>query len=203
MASSTVVALETEVLENLITRGWHYLFRFQACLAEEKQELDGFLDAYYTQLGGWLQQAAQAAAAGEGGETTTALVNHLHHHHKFLYRELLKLCHPDVIAPHLRPYATEWIRQTREAYATGDGYYLVSLRNHIRRRSLLPMEYDQALRAEYLQLQAQVKSAREAVQKLRCSPAYHLQQRIHHARQRGFDLLTYIVNQLCSSAYAA
>lgn len=199
MTSTAMIDLEGEILKDLIIRGWRYLFHFQACLLEEKQQLDGFLSEYYAQLGGWLQQAAQAAGTGEGGETTK-LVNHLHAQHKMLYRDLLKLCHPDVLA---HPQAAQWLRQTCQAYGEGNGYQLVALRLFIWQETLGSAQYLQALRLEYGQLQSQVTETREAIQALRQSPAYRLQQRILHARRRGHDLLGYITGHLRASVTMA
>lgn len=197
---STVASEKNEnlLLENMVTRGWYYLFRFRACLAQEKQELDKFLDQYYAQLGGWLQQAAasrRAVDTSEGGETL-ALSDHLHLLQKSIYRDVLKLCHPDVAAELVRPYAAEWLRQVMQAYADGNGQKLVQIRLELQRMSYSDAAYEAALKSQYQMLQQEVSHAREAVRSLRSSAAYRLQQRILQARQAGFDLLSHIVQQL-------
>lgn len=201
MISTATLKTESLLLENMVVRGWYYLFRFLACLAQEKQELDKFLDQYYAQLGGWLQQAAasqRAADTGEGGETL-ALSDHLHLLQKSVYRDVLKLCHPDVAAEKVRPHAAEWMRHAMQAYADGNGQKLVQLRLELQRLSYCDATYEAALQSQYQMLQQEVSHAREAVRSLRSTAAYRLQQRILHARQLGVDLLSHIVQQLRSS----
>lgn len=198
MTSTTAPHPDAALLEQMVRRGWYYLFRFRACLAQEKQQLDGFLDQYYTQLGGWLQQAAmwqKAAKSGEGGETF-AFPSHLHHLQKSVYREVLKLCHPDVAAPAVMPYAADWVQQAMQSYAEGDGESLIALRLQLQRLSHTPEEYQQMLLQQYTMLQQEVAAAREAVTLLRSSAAWRLRQRIAHAQRTGFDLLSHIVQQL-------
>ncbi len=200
MATITQCAADILVLENLVLRGWHYLFRFQACLIQEKQDLDCFLDQYYSQLGGWLQQAyitQDAAESGEGGETSHFL-QQLHQIQKSLYREVVKLCHPDAArsSPVIQAEAALWLHQAMEAYTAGRGGHLASLRLELLRLSLGDEAYHHALCEQYAMLQQKVRIARDAVYQLRHSAAYRFRQRVLHARNRGFDLLGYVVAQL-------
>lgn len=200
---NSALATQSEVLlqEKMVLRGWYYLFRFRACLTQEKQELDMFLGQYYVQLGGWLQHAATlqcAADTSDGGETLT-VSGHLHFLQKSIYRDVLKLCHPDLASDVVRPYARQWMEAAQHAYAKGDGLQLAELRLELQRKHYCEIEYKNALEVQYCMLQREVAVLREAVKKLRGSPAYHLQQRIIQARNKGFDLLDYIVRQLRAS----
>jgi hypothetical protein len=76
------------------------------------------------------------------------------------------------------------------------------LRKNIQRETFSTKEYLQHLRVEYLQLQSKVSHAREGVYKLRHSSAYRLQQRIAHAKKRGYDLLSVIARQLQGTNFA-
>jgi hypothetical protein len=195
MRSASREALEREVLEDLVTRGWHYLFRFQAFFAAETQSLARFLDDYYAQLEGWLKQPCDA---GGGGETslTIKLSGALPAQRKTLYRDVVKRCHPDIAAPHCRAHAEALLREAVQAYHMGDTVQLVSLRLKAERHAASDAHYLQFLQQEYTGLQQRVRQIRHAVETLRASPAYRLQQKILHARQAGYDLLAVIVTQL-------
>ncbi len=173
MTSSTATELEIEILEDLILRGWRYFTLFQTSLARDSQELDVFLNEYQ-QLEGWLLSTAdsgKAAGTGEGGEAPSAShANLLHARQKKLFRDIVKLCHPDVAA-----YASShYLHRAMDAYAAGDGAALMRLQMELWQSHYSPAAYLQQLKQLYRELQKQVNHAREASQYLRQSPGWQL-----------------------------
>jgi len=135
----TPLTVEIKMLEELVARGYAYLWHF--AMAREKE-------------------ASRLMAGAYEGESWKVVK---HQKQKKIFRQCEGYCKEEFN----RGLARIWQRRAEKLYAAGDFDGLLDLRRHIETQSFKPAEYKQLLQQRHHDLQQEITEMRDAARRHR------------------------------------
>jgi len=186
---------ELVVLHMRSTRTLNQLDRASESLRQVEQELEAFLDSYYAQVGGLvdelqvLEQQLPDAPPPDAAGMPPAPLPGLDSQVKTLYRKLVRQCHPDTAGE--SETSARAIRHLNAAYAQRDIGELWKLQWELERDTAAhsPQRRVAQLKAHYEQMQDALNRVEARRQALLDSPGYALMQRAVQLRLCGQDFM--------------